>query len=134
MFLNIEKIDDFFMLLEAEASDKEAKDSMPVFIGKNTAVSDKGVLVGEIVVQYQYDTDMVAVYRTAEGIDPVVLPNVGFVNGLEYQMDKTVADQLRAKAKAKEDAFNSQVDAEYNKAIEVLKAKGFISIIPGLWI
>ena len=134
MFLNIEKIEDFFLLLESEASDKETKDSMPVFIGKNTAVSDKGVLVGEIVIQYQYDTDMVVVFRSTDGIDPVVLPNVGFVNGVEYQMDKTVADQLRAKAKAKEDAFNVQVNAEYTKAIEVLKAKGFSSIIPGLWI
>lgn len=134
MFLNVEKIEDFFMLLEAEANSKEEKDMMPVFIGKNTAVSEKGVCIGEIVIQYQYDTDMVVVFRTSEGIDPIVMPNVGFVNALEFQMDKTTSDQLRSKAKSKEDVFNNQVDVEYKKAIEVLKTKGFTSIVPGLWI
>ena len=91
------------------------------------------MLIGEIIIQYQYDTNMLAVFKTHDGIDPVMLPNQQFFSALEYYTDKPTVDKAQARAKAMIEKQEAQLEAEYNKAVELLNKSGFETIIPYTW-
>jgi len=129
MFLPIEDLKEFLAMLETE----ENKADVPVFLDKNQITTDTGMLIGEIIIQYQYDTNMLAVFKTNDGIDPVMLPNQQFFNALEYYTDKPTVEKAQAKAKAMVEKQEAQLEAEYNKAFELLNKSGFETIIPYAW-
>ncbi len=129
MFLPIGDLKEFLAMLETE----EDKANVPVFLDKNQMTTETGMLVGEIIIQYQYDTSMLAVFKTSDGIDPVMLPNQQFFNALEYYTDKPTVEKTQASAKAMVDKQQQQLEAEYNKAVELLKKSGFETIIPYAW-
>lgn len=129
MFLPIENLKEFLAMLETE----ENKADVPVFLDKNQITTDTGMLIGEIIIQYQYDTNMLAVFKTHDGIDPVMLPNQQFFSALEYYTDKPTVDKAQARAKAMIEKQEAQLEAEYNKAVELLNKSGFETIIPYAW-
>ena len=129
MFLPIEDLKEFLAMLETE----ENKADVPVFLDKNQITTDTGMLIGEIIIQYQYDTNMLAVFKTHDGIDPVMLPNQQFFSALEYYTDKPTVEKAQAKAKAMIEKQEAQLEAEYNKAVELLNKSGFETIIPYAW-
>jgi len=129
MFLPIENLKEFLAMLETE----ENKADVPVFLDKNQITTDTGMLIGEIIIQYQYDTNMLAVFKTHDGIDPVMLPNQQFFSALEYYTDKPTVDKAQARAKAMIEKQEAQLEAEYNKAVELLNKSGFETIIPYTW-
>ena len=129
MFLPIEDLKEFLAMLETE----ENKADVPVFLDKNQITTETGMLVGEIIIQYQYDTNMLAVFKTHDGIDPVMLPNQQFFNALEYYTDKPTVEKAQSKAKAMVEKQEAQLEAEYNKAVELLNKSGFETIIPYAW-
>jgi len=129
MFLLIGELKEFLAMLETE----EDKANVPVFLDKNQITTDTGMLIGEIIIQYQYDTNMLAVFKTSDGIDPVMLPSQPFFNALEYYTDKPTVEKAQAKAKAMVEKQEAQLEAEYNKAVELLNKSGFETIIPYAW-
>lgn len=129
MFLPIEDLKEFLAMLETE----EEKASVPVFVDKNQIRTDTGMLIGEIILQYQYDTNMLAVFKTNEGIDPVMLPNPQFFSAMEYFTDKPTVEKAQAKAKAMVENQEKQMNVEYEKAVQLLADRGFETIIPYAW-
>lgn len=129
MYLLFEDLKDFLMLLETE----EDKENVPIFVDKNQLQSDTGMLIGEIIIQYQYDTNMLAVFKTREGIDPVMLPDPQFFSALEYYADKATVEKVKQNSQAMIEKLNASLEIEFEKAKQVLTDKGFGSIIPYTW-
>ena len=129
MFLPIGDLKEFLAMLETE----EEKANVPVFVDKNQIRTDTGMLIGEIILQYQYDTNMLAVFKTSDGIDPVMLPNPQIFNAIEYFTDKPTAEKANAKAKAMIVDQEKQLNTEYEKAVKLLVDRGFETIIPYAW-
>jgi len=129
MFLLIEDLKEFLAMLEAE----EEKANVPIFLDKNQVTTETGMLIGEIIIQYQYDTGMLTVFKTNDGIDPVLLPNKQFFSALEYYTDKETVEKAQAKAKKMISDQEKQLNTEYEKAVKLLADKGFETIIPYAW-
>jgi len=129
MYLLLENFKEFLALIETE----EDKASVPIFIDKNQITTETGMMMGEIIIQYQYDTNMLAVFKTSEGIDPVMLPSTQFYNALEYYSNKEAVEKAREQSKQMVDKLNRALDMEYEKAVKVLKERGFETIIPYAW-
>jgi len=129
MYLLVEEFKEFLALLEAE----ENKADVPVFLDKNQVTTENGMLIGEIIIQYQFDTDMLVVFKTNEGIDPVMLPNNQFFSAMEYYTDKETVKKAQEKVKEMVDKQKSTLDGEYEKAMKVLKEHGFETIVPYVW-
>jgi len=129
MFIKFEEFKEFLALIEAE----EDKASVPVFIEKNIEMTETGMQTGHILIQYQYDTEMLAVFKTSEGIDPIMLQSTGFLQALEYYSDKETVEKAQRNYLAMLQKFNTSLDTEYEKAIQVLKSRGIETIIPYTW-
>jgi len=129
MFLYAEKLEDFFEMIEAESE----KEKIPVFIGKTITTDETGMTLGEIVLQYQFDTDMIVSFRTSEGVDPVLLPNRQFFTALQYFASEEEVKKTQDKTQQMMKAFEEKVNAEFEKAKLLLKNKGFKIIIPYIW-
>jgi hypothetical protein len=120
MFIEMEKIEEFLGLLSAE----DSKD-IPVFLKEVKTVGQTGIISGAVVMQYQYDTDMVVVYR--EIIDSAVLPQVANIN--DEAIMKSITDYANKISKE----FTDKLNAEKEKAVKVLNELGFKNIIPSVW-
>ena len=129
MFIKFEEFKEFLALIEAE----EDKASVPVFIEKNIEMTETGMQTGHILIQYQYDTEMLAVFKTSEGIDPIMLQSTGFLQALEYYSDKETVEKAQRNYLVMLQKFNTSLDTEYEKAIQVLKSRGIETIIPYTW-
>jgi len=129
MYLLLDDFKEFLALIETE----DEKASVPIFVDKNQVTTDTGMLIGEIIIQYQYDTNMLAVFKTSEGIDPVMLPSNQFYSALEYYTDKETVEKAQFKAKKMIEKLSNSLDLEYDKAVKVLKDRGFETIIPYAW-
>jgi len=127
MYMNIEKIDTFLGMLEAIDENKEA---VPIFI-KEAKVLDKttGKMHAEVIVQAQFDTNMIIQHNITEGIGQVQ-------NYPKEYLALMGAEQRTAMTKNFEDNVKHQdiqVETEKNKLIQILQGKGFKMFIPGVW-
>jgi len=129
MFIKFDEFKEFLALIETE----EDKENTPVFIEKNIEMTETGMQTGHILIQYQYDTEMLVVFKTSEGIDPVILQSTGFLQTLEYFTDKETVEKAQKNYLTMLQKFNDSLDTEYEKAIQVLKSRGFETIIPYAW-
>ena len=129
MHLLFDEFKEFLALIETE----EDKASVPVFISKEIKMTETGMQTGEILLQYQFDTGMFVVFRTNEGIDPIMLQSEGFRSVVEYYLGKEARDLAHKKYLQMQQKFNDTLDQEYDKAVQALKSRGFTNIIPYTW-
>jgi hypothetical protein len=130
MILPIEKLSEFLQMVEGE----EDKATIPIFVDKRRIYSNDGILAGEIVIQYQFDTGMIVQYRSREGIEPIKMPSAQFITALEAFQGMDVAKRVSEQLKDRTDHFEAQMMRELTKAQDVLKAQGFQSIINSVWV
>jgi len=129
MHLLFDEFKEFLALIETE----EDKASVPIFISKEINMTETGMQTGEILLQYQFDTGMFVVFKTSEGIDPIMLQSEGFRSVVEYYLGKESRDLAHKKYLQMQQKFNDDLDQEYEKAVQVLKGRGFENIIPYTW-
>jgi hypothetical protein len=120
MFMEMEKFEEFLAMIKSE-DNKE----IPIFLREVKAVNQNGILSGAVVMQYQYDTDMVVVYR--EVLPPVALPQVA-----NLKDEKSMGGVNEYATKISKD-FIANLEAEKQKAIKILDDMGFKNIIPSVW-
>lgn len=131
MFLPVEKMEDFLEILEAVAEDD--KDSVPVFVRENKTINEKGLLSGEVVVQCQYDTNMIAMYSHTDGIVPVQIPRNDFFLSLQQFADEDIIKKIRDGLKVKTDILDNQLKTEAEKVLKVLDGRGFKGVVSAIW-
>lgn len=125
--MEIENIDAFFGMIEAG---EEKKETVPIFI-KELKGLDKmtGKLHAEIIIQTQYDTNMILQHRITEGIDAVQNYPMDLLAMMapekKGEMEKKWQDDVKHQ--------DEQIEAEKGKLIKVLQSKGFKIFIPGVW-
>ena len=132
MFLPFNEIEDFLMLLDAMI-DSEEKKTFPVFVSTSQAPTENGMLIGEIVIQFQYDNNMLAVFHTSDGIDPVMMPSQPFFAQVQYYLGDDAAKTAKAKSEEMIKKQDMQLETELKKAIEMLTTKDIKNIIPVAW-
>jgi hypothetical protein len=130
MILPVEKLEDFLHMIEGE----DDKATIPIFVDKRRIYSQDGSLAGEIVIQYQFDTNMIVQYRTREGIEQIKMPSTTFITALEAYQGIDVAKRVNEQLKDRTDHFEAQLQRELIKAMDLLKAKGFQSLINSIWV
>lgn len=129
MFLEMEKLEEFINMLEAE-TDKD----IPVFI-KNVKELEQqsGSITGLIILQYQFDTDMVVMYR--EVVDNIVVPTVPVINHLLITgIDEEIVEKVRTHGTKQLEELDKKLKEEEAKAMKVLGEHGFKNIIPSVWV
>ena len=132
MYLPVENIKDFMEILEAVADDD--KDGTPVFIRKNKVIDENSFLIGEVVLQCQYDTGMMVMYRHREEIEPVPIPNVEFFSALSVFGDEEITTKIHTSIETKKETLDKQLNSEFEKVSQVLAGKGFKTLIPAVWL
>ena len=129
MHLLFDEFKEFLALIETE----EDKASVPIFISKEINMTETGMQTGEILIQYQFDTGMFVVFKTSEGIDPLMLQSEGFRSAIEYYLGKEARDIAHKKYLEMQQKFTIKLDEEYDKAVKALENRGFTNIIPYTW-
>jgi hypothetical protein len=119
-----ENLDGFVRLL-----DSIPEKNIPLFITKKNNIDNNMILSGSIVLQFHYGDDVVT-YAYMEHITPVQLVPTDFMFKLGKAVDNPgVMGAVDAAIKAKIDMFNGQLESEYQKAIGMVRTKGFPNII-----
>lgn len=126
----MENLSDFLQMIESE----DQKETVPIFLQKRKIYAENGMLYGEIVIQYQYDTNMIVQYVSREGIDPIKFPSSQYLGMLQSYGQIELAKKISEDLKTKTDVQDAQLGKEFQKAIDLLKQKCFEIIIPALWI
>lgn len=127
-------MEEFLGLLEAEDEQGNIDKNVPVFVKMNKTLDESGLLTGEVILQCQYDTGMVAMYRHSDGIDPLQLIPTTIYPLLSLYVDEKTIEGIKASVKAKTDLLDKQLKGEFDKALKVLKGKGFENIVPSAWV
>ena len=137
MYLQIDKAEDFMKMLEndlvnkadelkAEAEEGEIKDmdmfkkavakTIPVFLGQISERDQIGRIATYLALQYQYDTNMIVMYREYVG--------VGWI----------ARDDADEYGKVSSTKLKTDLDSKKTIVKELLIKRGFTNIIPSVWI
>lgn len=131
MYLEIENIQTFLGMLDAGG---ETKETTPIFIKEVKGWDEKtGSLSADIIIQSQFDTNMVLQHRLTEGIQVVQFYPAAVLVLIEQEKGVDARKLMEKEVEESKEKQDAQIVAEKTKITKILQEKGYKIFIPGVW-